>query len=100
MIGISEEFVAEFRQRRIQADWDLWQFHQWLSVEEVKLVQDNPGLYYYITGVLAGLNETLDTPLKSLISERLYFHFIELLAIVHEHEEVESLEKLWEAEGR
>ena len=99
MKGISEEFVQDFRQRRIGADWDLWQFGQWLRSEEAKLIQNNPGLHYYITGVLAGLNETLDTPLKSVISERLYFHFIELLAIIHEHEEVESLQELWEVGG-
>ena len=55
-----------------------------------------PGLYDYICGVLAGLSDKLETPLRSLICDRIYFHFLEMLAIVREHEQIEALEKLWE----
>lgn len=100
MKGISEEFVQKFRERRIGRDWDLWQYGEWVKTEEATLAADNPGLYYYVNGVLAGVSETLDGPLESVVCQRLYFHFLELLAIVREHEEVESLEKLWQADCR
>lgn len=96
MKGITEEFVQEFRQRRNEKDWDLWQFHQWMSKEEARLMEYNHGLYHYITGILSGLGEKLDPTVRSLICNRLYFHFLELLAIIDEHEQIEELEKLWE----
>ena len=69
---------------------------QWMAEEEAKLKDDNPGLYDYIRGVLACLSDKLETPLRSLICDRIYFHFLEMLAIVREHEKIEALEKLWE----
>ena len=96
MKGISERFVQQFRQTRIKKDWDLWQLRQCMAEEEAKLKDDNPGLYDYICGVLAGLSDKLETPLRSLICDRIYFHFLEMLAIVREHEQIEVLEKLWE----
>jgi outer membrane phospholipase A len=60
---ISEQFVQQFRQKRIDRDWDLWQLRQWMAEEEAKLKDDNPGLHDYIGGVLAGLSDTLDTRL-------------------------------------
>ena len=95
MRGISEEFVQQFRQKRLDGDWDLWELRHWMMEQEARLVQDNPGLHYYVSGVVAGVSDSLDTPLKSLICERLYFHFLELIAMVQEHEEVEALEELW-----
>lgn len=96
MKGISEQFVQQFRQARIKKDWDLWQLRQWMAEEEARLRDDNPGLHDYIGGVLAGLSDKLEAPLRSLICDRIYFHFLEMLAIVREHEQIESLEKLWE----
>ena len=96
MKGISEEFVQEFRQSRKEKDWDLWELREWMRKEEARLKEENNGLYDYITGVLSGLSDRLDAPLGSLICDRLYFHFLELLAIVREHEQIEALEKLWE----
>jgi len=96
MKGISVEFVQEFRQKRKEEDWDLWQLHQWMRREEARLEEENPGLYDYITAILAGLGDRLEAPLRSLVCDRLYFHFLELLAIVREHEQIEALEELWE----
>ena len=96
MRGITEEFVQEFRQNRKEKDWDILELRQWMRKEEERLKGENPGLHDYITGVLSGLSEKLDPPLESIICERLYFHFLELLAIIGEHEKVEELEKLWE----
>jgi len=96
MKGISVEFVQEFRQKRKEEDWDLWQLGQWMRKEEARLEEENPGLYDYITAILAGLGDRLEAPLRSLVCDRLYFHFLELLAIVREHEQIEAFEKLWE----
>ena len=96
MRGISEEFIQEFRQRRKDKDWDLWQLSEWVKGEEARLRDENPGLYDYITAVSSGLADKLDAPLGSLIYDRLYFHFLELLAIIYEHEQIEQLESLWE----
>jgi len=96
MKGISVEFVQEFRQKRKEEDWDLWQLHQWMRKEEARLEEENPGLYDYITAILAGLGDKLEAPLRHLVCERLYFHFLELLAIVRHHEQIEALEELWE----
>jgi hypothetical protein len=96
MKGISVEFVQEFRQRRKEKDWDLWQLRQWMRREEARLEEENPGLYDYITAILAGLGDRLEAPLRSLVCDRLYFHFLELLAIIYEHEQIEAFEKLWE----
>lgn len=95
MKGISVEFVQDFRQRRKEKDWDLWQLRQWMRREEARLEEGNPGLYDYITAVLAGLGDRLEAPLRSLVCDRLYFHFLELLAIVRDHEQIEALENLW-----
>ena len=99
MEGVSDEFVQEFRQRRKEKDWDLWQLRQWMREEEARLREENPGLHEYVSGVLAGFSDSLDTPLKSLICDRLYFHFLELLATVREHEQIEALQKLWERDS-
>ena len=96
MRGISEEYIQEFRQRRKDKNWDLWQLHEWVMGEEARLREENPGLYDYITAVSSGFADRLDAPLRSMIYDRLYFHFLELLAIIHEHEQVEQLEMLWE----
>jgi hypothetical protein len=96
MKGITEEFVQRFRESRIEKDWDLWQLRQWMEAEEARLARDNPGLHDYIVGVLAGMRDRLDTRLAPFVCDRLYFHFLELLAIVREHEQIEGLEKLWE----
>ena len=96
MRGITEDFVQEFRQKRKEKGWDLLEFRQWMGKEEARLKEENPGLHDYIAGILSGLSDKLDPPLDSLICERLYFHFLELLAIVGEHEKVEELERLWE----
>jgi len=95
MKGISVEFVQDFRQRRKEKDWDLWQLRQWMRKEEARLEEENPGLYDYITAILAGLGDRLDATLVSLVCDRLYFHFIELLVIIREHEQFEALENLW-----
>ena len=97
MRGISEEYIQEFRQRRKDKDWDLWQLREWVMGEEARLREGNPGLYDYITAVSSGFADRLDAPLGSLIYDRLYFHFLELLAIVYEHEQVEQLERLWKS---
>jgi hypothetical protein len=94
MKGISEEFIREFRNRR--KDWDLYQLRNWISYEEARIREENPGLYEYITGVINGLRETLGVSNSIIICDRLYLHFIELLAIAREHERVEELENLWE----
>ncbi len=98
MKGISVEFIQDFRQRRKEKDWDLWQLRQWMREEEARLEEENPGLHDYITAILAGLGDRLEAPLGSLVCERLYFHFLELLAIIREHEQIEVLENLWERE--
>ena len=95
MRGITEEFVQGFRQRRKEKDWDLWQFREWVAGEEAKLREENYGLHDYINRVLLGLEEILDASLRARICEHLYFHFLELLAMVREHEQIEELEKLW-----
>jgi hypothetical protein len=94
MKGISEEFIREFRDRR--KDWDLYQLRNWISDEEARIREENPGLYDYINGIINGLRETLGVSNSILICDRLYLHFIELLAIAREHERVEELENLWE----
>jgi len=96
MKGISEEFVQEFRQRRKEKDWDVWQLRDWMIKEEARLKEDNPGLHDYIIAILSGLRDKLDTPLSSVICDRLYFNLLELLAIVQEYEQIEQLEELWE----
>jgi len=96
MKEIAVDFVQQFRQDRIGKDWDVWQLSQWMKAEEARLEADNPGLYDYIVGVLAGLRESLDSPVASSVCDRLYFHFLELLAIVREHEQIEALESLWD----
>jgi hypothetical protein len=93
MRGITEEFVREFRERR--KDWDLHQLRNWMNDEETRLKEENPGLYDYITGVINGLRENLGVSNSILICDRLYLHFIELLAMAREHDRIEELEDLW-----
>lgn len=94
MEGITPEFVQAFRRRR--EDWDLWDYQSWVKEEERRLQAENPGLYEYITETLSGLSEKLDPSLHYLIWGRLYFLFLELIAIIREHEEIKRLEKLWD----
>ena len=94
MRGITEEFVREFRNRR--KDWDIYQIRDWMKSEEAGLKEENPGLYDYITAVIHGLGERLDASISPLICDRLYLHFLELLAIAREYEQIEGLEDLWE----
>ena len=94
MRGITEEFVREFRKRR--KDWDICQLRDWMKNEVARLKEENPGLYDYITAVVNGLGERLDASISALICDRLYLHFLELLAIAREHEQIEELENLWE----
>jgi len=96
MRGITKEFVQEFRQRRMEEDWDFLEHRQWMRKEEARLKEENPGLHDYIIGILFGLGDRLDPLLGAFICERLCFHLLELLAIVGEHEQVEELEKLWQ----
>ena len=67
--------------------------------EEARLRTDNLGLMEYMTGVLVGLADRLDDPLRSFVCDRLFFHFLELLAILREHGQVEVLEELWRKGG-
>lgn len=95
MSGVSEQFVQEFRRRRLEEDWDLWDYRQWMRSQEARLREENPGLHDYIEGVIAGLAERLEGVSRPFICQRLYFHFLELLAIMREHEQIQQLERLW-----
>ena len=97
MRDITEDFVQQFRYRR--KNWDMWQLREWMMKEEARLKTENPGLYDYIVAVSSGLGERLDASVRSFICDRLYFHLLELLAIVREHEQIEELEKLWRRNG-